>query len=161
MLKTPSGYQEMISLFGDIHPYIKEDGTLDSRWENKILDVCYLPYPMRLSWAMNQTITKIHCHQLLTCMFRDIFIEVSDAGLSSACNIFGGCYQYRSQRGLNKLSTHAWGISIDIDPEHNPLGSKGTMDMGVVKIFEAHGFVWGGKFTERKDPRHFQFYSGY
>ncbi len=156
MMKTPSNYSEMISLFGDIRPYIREDGTLDYRWEEKILDICYLPYPMRLSWAMSQMVTKMRCHRLLTGTFRDIFAEISDANLTSKCNIFGGCYQYRSQRGSKKLSTHAWAISIDIDPDHNPLGSIGVIEPMVIEIFEAHGFIWGGRFQERKDPMHFQ-----
>jgi hypothetical protein len=71
-------------------------------------------------------------------------------------------YNFRKIRGSNRLSTHAWAISIDIDSAKNPQGkphdeSKGMMPKAVVKIFEAAGWKWGGRFGgKRVDCMHFQ-----
>jgi hypothetical protein len=80
--------------------------------------------------------------------------------------------------GSNSVSTHAYGVAIDINPMQNPaydrIGGVRTlvpksaasyakrtplrpgMAESVVKIFAAHGFtVWGGRFRD-PDYQHFQ-----
>lgn len=52
--------------------------------------------------------------------------------------------------------------AIDLNPETNGMGRDGDMAPGIVKVFESHGFTWGGRWSGRsKDPMHFQFCSGY
>ena len=69
---------------------------------------------------------------------------------------FDGCFNNRPQKGGTKLSTHAWGISVDLNAATNALGTSGDMDARVVEIFKEEGFVWGGEFG-RPDPMHFQY----
>lgn len=76
-------------------------------------------------------------------------------------DLFGGSFNFRPIRGRVNLSTHAYGCSVDLDPESNQLGAKGTMAPWVVKIFEDEGWTWGGKFKKRPDFMHFQACSGY
>ncbi len=159
-LMTPRGYNEMIKLFGNIKDYINEDGTLESeKWESLILTFCYLPFPMLLSWNQ-RLVTRFKCHHLLEPTFTAVFDMIYQKHLEEHCRYFGGCYMYRAMSGAKKISTHAWAIAIDINPETNQLGTEGDMHPGIIECFEFFGFVWGGRF-ERKDPMHFQFVEGY
>lgn len=60
------------------------------------------------------------------------------------------------------LSTHAFGISVDINWDENCNGcSSFTMPMEIVDIFESYGFRWGGRyksiFGSRIDAMHFEY----
>ena len=49
----------------------------------------------------------------------------SDANLKEArIHLYEGCYNFRMIKDSVRLSTHAWGAGIDLDPENNPLGRK-------------------------------------
>lgn len=72
---------------------------------------------------------------------------------------FSGSYNYRPIRGSSRLSCHAFGAAIDFDAEHLPLGKgvpSSEMPQVVVRAFKDQGFFWGGDYTGRKDPMHFQ-----
>lgn len=34
--------------------------------------------------------------------------------------LYAGCYEFRKITEANRLSTHSWGMSVDIDSENNP-----------------------------------------
>lgn len=158
---TPCGKDEIIRTFGNIYDYINADGTLQSeKWESLILKFCFLPFPMHLSWNKTRVVSQFRCHYLLSHTFELCFNEIYQNHLEKECLYFGGCYSFRAQRGSKKISTHAWGIAIDINPDTNPLGSEGNIHRGIVKIFEDHGFIWGGNF-QRLDFQHFQFAKNY
>lgn len=160
-MDAPKGKNELIRTFGDIYKFIHEDGTLNSmEWENETLRFCYLPYSMFLAWKPRQEIRRIRCHHLLTHEFELVFKTIYQSRMEWACQMFGGCYSFRFKRGAKSVSTHAWGISIDVEPETNQMGTEGDLNMGIVKIFEDQGFVWGGNFSP-SDPMHFQFVEGY
>jgi len=65
-------------------------------------------------------------------------------------------YNDRNVAGTNVKSTHAWGLAIDINAPANPRGSRGDIPDGVVEMWKAHDWAWGGdwKWT---DPQHFEF----
>jgi hypothetical protein len=107
-------------------------------------------------------VQRISCHKVLAQSCTDVFARIQSAGLQSKINSFGGCFSFRPQRTGSKLSTHAWGIALDLNPESNAQGSAGNMDAGVVAIFQQAGFSWGGDWQGRvRDPMHFQFCTGY
>lgn len=73
-------------------------------------------------------------------------------------------YNYRSKTGGGGLSTHSWGIALDINPSRNPyqLGNWGPPQTDIppviVDIFKKYGFAWGGDWAGQTDAMHFEWY---
>lgn len=69
------------------------------------------------------------------------------------CN---GTYYYRLIGGTNRLSTHAFGIGIDLHSNKYDYWRWSSREQGqkrlenypqdIVRIFEKYGFIWGGKW---------------
>ncbi len=95
-----------------------------------------------------------------------------DDNLSMAANNTSS-FNYRMITGGTKLSNHAYGRAIDINPVQNPyikgdlvlpLGARynpridGTLtaDHPVTKAFLKLGWDWGGNWDTRKDYQHFE-----
>ena len=94
--------------------------------------------------------------------------EISEAGYE--IKQIGG-YSFRQKVGSNGLSSHSYGLAIDINWDYgNPFIRKGQTLSGTrylshelsmtegsipVRIMEAHGWVWGGHWTNSKDYMHF------
>jgi len=91
------------------------------------------------------------------------------------------CFNYRVIAGTDRLSLHALGMAVDINPLYNPyitykngseniapanaaayadrnadFAGKITHDDLAYKLFTAHGFTWGGDWKTTKDYQHFQ-----
>ena len=83
------------------------------------------------------------------------------------------CYNYRVMTGSKKkLSKHALGLAIDINPLYNPYvkgniikpeaGRKYAKNPQIKKgglvyrLFKQHGFKWGGEWRSLKDYQHFE-----
>lgn len=91
------------------------------------------------------------------------------------------CFNYRPVTGGKKLSNHAYGFAIDINPQQNPYVSYRdgkarwshenandyidrstglphviTHEDLAFKVFTAHGFSWGGDWSNPKDYQHFE-----
>ncbi len=158
-----NGYDELIKEFGDPTQYITDDGRVMPQWEYEQLGMARLPLPVFLAWDKSKTVEKIYCHRKMIPVFEDVFHKIHVAGLWSHVQNYGGCYNWRMKRTAAKLSTHCWGIAIDINPATNGLGTKGDQNQEVVDIFEDAGFSWGGRWTplKNRDDMHFQFCNGY
>ncbi|MFY9141861.1 M15 family metallopeptidase [Sulfuricurvum sp.] len=77
-------------------------------------------------------------------------------------------YCYRVIQDTDRLSMHSYGIAVDLAPtktqywkdeassETAHIGYKNTMPMSIVKIFEKHGFIWGGRWYHY-DTMHFEY----
>jgi len=161
-LAPPHGLQEIINVFGDIFEFIHPDGHLDPRWESEMLTRITLPFPIPLSWNPDLVVDQIRCHKLLAEIFVDLLGRIHQRGLAGRVNSLGGCFSFRMQRAGAKISTHAWGVAIDLNTRTNAQGTSGTMDPDIIDIFRDAGFTWGGNWLgKRRDPMHFQFCSGY
>ena len=91
------------------------------------------------------------------------------------------CFNYRTVEGSTKLSKHALGLAIDVNPFFNPYvtydngkekvspaGSEAYADRSkpfaykidendlCYKLFTEHGFIWGGHWNSCKDYQHFE-----
>ena len=159
---VPHGLDQIIETFGDIFSYIRADYTLDPKWQTDALVTIPLPFALALSWDPARQVQRMSCHRLLQPVFEKAFQTVCAEGLQRYITSFGGCFSFRPQRSGTKLSTHAWGIAIDLNPETNQQGTTGNMNPAIVSIFRNAGFTWGGDWQERtRDPMHFQFCTGY
>lgn len=82
-----------------------------------------------------------------------------------------GTYSWRVIKGTTRLSTHSYGIAIDINTAHSNYwqwDNKTTdesrripqyvnrIPWEIVEIFEKHGFIWGGKWYHY-DTMHFEY----
>ena len=162
MLAAPVGLQGIISTFGDLTPYIADDGIISETEEANFLTTFELPFYMKYAFDTKVTIKRIKCHKLIVEPLLSVFNDIKNNNLDKYCLEYGGCYNYRKSRTSNKLSTHSWGIAIDLNPNTNQLGNpRGDMNKDVVTIFKKYGFTWGGDFKSTADRMHFQFCSGY
>jgi hypothetical protein len=142
--KVPSGVAEIKKIFGDAN---------DPQFEAHNIKEFDLPYPLLYA---GQKVIHARCHYLIIENFQQAFQQIKDRGLVDEVTNYGGIYQVRSKRGQKKLSTHAWGIAIDLEMEKYPLKSKARFPDDVIQIFRAAGFFYGGDFKSRLDPMHFQ-----
>ncbi|MBI2708603.1 MAG: M15 family metallopeptidase [Actinobacteria bacterium] len=67
----------------------------------------------------------------------------------------GGCWSVRTVRDGSAVSRHTWGIAVDINVAHNPLGATPRQDPRLVAVMERNGFTWGGRWL-RPDGAHFE-----
>jgi D-alanyl-D-alanine carboxypeptidase len=143
------------------------NGQPTSAWQAANLKNFTAPYPLTLSFDLTKNVTKLFCHKLVGESLVSVFEQILehygsiDEVKKARMHLYGGCYNFRLIKNSNRLSTHSWGASIDIDPDKNPLGkaydeSAGMMPKPVIKIFEAEGWKWGGRFKKRPDCMHFQ-----
>lgn len=84
------------------------------------------PYPLRIAWNTTQVIHSFYCHEKVALSIDGILAKVlnhygQDDIAQLGLDLWGGCLNVRKMRGGTNWSTHAWGIAIDWDPEHNQL----------------------------------------
>jgi hypothetical protein len=78
----------------------------------------------------------------------------------------GGTFKWRKIARSTNLSTHAWGIAIDLNVERgyywrwqrpkHPLKWRNVVPQEIVDAFEAEGFIWGGRWLHY-DTMHFEY----
>ncbi len=128
------------------------------------LAYCTPPWKMVLSWETSHFILKFQIHKkckdsldrILAAIW-ETYGESQDRIEQSGLHLWGGTYNYRPIRGTSRLSCHAFGAAIDLDPDHNPMGhSKSRLPADVISAFKTEGVYWGGDFHSRRDPMHFQ-----
>jgi hypothetical protein len=88
-----------------------------------------LPYPLRLAWDPATSVTRLRCHTKVKASLGRVFAAVLlSYGLADLrakrLDLFGGGYNFRQKRGGSTMSTHAWGIALDFDPDKNQLAWK-------------------------------------
>ena len=92
------------------------------------------------------------------------------------------CFNYRVVDGTTRLSNHAYGLAIDLNPYYNPYityNNDGTTNVSpegsrqyedrtaafpykidendlAYRLFKDHGFTWGGNWNSVKDYQHFE-----
>lgn len=71
-------------------------------------------------------------------------------------------YAPRSVRGGSRISNHGRGLAIDINSLANPMSTsfRSNLPPRLIRIWEQHGFDWGGYYRSRPDAMHFEFADG-
>ena len=131
---------------------------------------------------------KAIAHDLL-CIFRTLFAEaypinsirlVDDFDASDEVSMQANnssCFNYRTIAGSWRLSQHAFGMAVDINPLQNPCVKGSRIRPSTAtdyvdrskqfphkiddndfckKTFESYGFRWGGRWRSLKDYQHFE-----
>lgn len=125
-----------------------------------------LPYTM---WMDDLKITKCWMNKSCSDSLLRVLTYVWDENgrdydkiKAQQLHIFSGSWNIRNMRGGASLSTHAFGVAIDIAAPWNMLGKKPgynkfsfTNDSVIVKAFKEEGWTWGGDWS-RPDGMHFQ-----
>jgi len=100
---------------------------------------------------------RIYCNLDLVDPLRQALENVRAAGLVSELKTFDGCFNIRAIRNSSgRVSTHAYGLAIDINAAENPLGAEPALTLDFVQCWESAGFDWGGRF-QRQDGMHFSY----
>lgn len=169
-MKPPVGYEEVQRFYGWRDAYIHDLDT----WGGQMVLVpppagCVFYYDADADGDLEpgERSRGVRVHPLLRDEVATCFQLVQDAGLWHFLASQAGGYTFRMQRGsTSKLSMHCFGAAVDFDPFHNKfkappeLTALGTQPgLGVVRIFEARGWTWGGRWG-RPDAMHFQFATG-
>lgn len=120
-----------------------------------------------------------NAYQLESVLLIDVY-EGNDMASMEANNTC--CFNYRTVDGTERLSAHAFGLAVDINPLYNPYITYGEDNSEKVspssaipyadrdasfpykideddlcyKLFIQHGFTWGGNWNNVKDYQHFQ-----
>ncbi len=138
------------------------------------------------------------CNKKIAGKLTEIFRQLYDAGYPIEKMVlideYGGddeasmsdnntsCFNYRVVSGTTKLSKHAMGLAVDLNPRYNPYIRKvdgstvvepangevyadrsGDFPYKIDKedlayrLFTEAGFTWGGSWKSVKDYQHFQF----
>ena len=93
-------------------------------------------------------------------------LELLPKELKSYVDNPAGATNYRKISNTNRLSAHSFGIAIDINVKNSDywqwhkkkdnLNYKNKIPLEIVRIFEKHGFIWGGRWYHY-DTMHFEY----
>lgn len=157
----PRGLDEILDLYGDPHPYVREDGTISPLWDARMVAVAF-PKPLPLGWVPTRA-NSARVNQAIAAEVALVFELLVKCSAWSLFRTYDGGYCWRPKRNsLRCFSMHALGAALDFNAETNGQGGPGDMDLRVVKVFEDAGWTWGGRWPGKQcDPMHFQFGSGY
>jgi hypothetical protein len=181
-MKTPSGLQEVIRIFGDPR---NADGTLNESWEEENIRRVPPPPKWQLFFQDDHQgpvrVNGIRMHRLVADAFVAVLDELFERAREQKGNTnndetvreflhqkrldqHSGGFNFRSKVGARGISMHSFGIAIDWDADHNPQEKRGeplktTFPDWWFQTWNKHGWVDGRNFPKR-DPMHVQFASG-
>jgi hypothetical protein len=139
-------------------------GSSEVEVRNNLVEVVWCPK------LVNQTIkvTKINgVDQLI----KKISAELDEMPeMKKYIKNIGGTFNWRKISGTNRLSTHSFGTTIDINTEfsdywqwtchckdeNNDVRYRNRIPQKIVDVFEKYGFIWGGKWYHF-DTMHFEY----
>lgn len=130
-------------------------------WESKNIVLANVPWLANVTGAPKSG--NVQCHVKVKDQLESLFADWQSDGLVSLVKTWGGMFVPRFVRGSRtSLSNHSWGTAFDINVQWNSLGTQGALvgESGnvreLVEIAYLNGFYWGGWFTQRPDPMHFE-----
>lgn len=109
----------------------------------------------------NDGIPDHRCHEMLVGRFQAALHEIylmlgPEQFEKEGWHCYGGFHNYRNKTGGSGLSTHAWGIAVDMNQDENTWNMTTTTFSGrAIDVLERWGFLSGGRAWGR-DWMHFQ-----
>lgn len=145
----------LIKKFGDPSINTKE-------WANKNLHIWQVPALIHL--AIPEMPQRIYCHRKFSPVLEKWLTALISAGVAHEINTYDGCWNVRKKRGLSTLSIHAFGMAVDFNASHNPLGltpaqckAKGLVPFTPEFISASRPHIdCGADWKRRPDGMHFQ-----
>lgn len=177
----PHGRNQVVAVFGD---------PTQPGWEAANLVPITAPGGQQFA----PRVTSLSVHRLIAPQFTRLFAAILNAGLWKEIFPSAGTYDCRMKHpnqaikcnspgvDLGRLSTHSWGITIDIRARDYPFYTAEMRQSGaplrnppstLLELFQNHGFHFGLWFMNGRpdqsgkinftgaDPMHFQFATGY
>lgn len=165
--EVPHGLTEINEYYGN--PDRDGDFALDIDWADENIRRYEMPFPMRLSWNDTVTVTAFQAHRRVGAVIVDALEEIlAYRGLEylqeQDLDRYGGCWNFRKMVSYPALSTHSWGMAIDLNSHVAGYGADpSTQPEFIVAAFKKRGFNWGGDWPPKwtSDPMHFQGATGY
>lgn len=155
-MKPPHGLAEIERVFGEIT--VHDGAVATAGWENRSMQLFAEPWMPKGHLYVNKNIWPALKASFENCIAFNDGYKIKTLG----------CFAPRLKRVNGELSTHSFGIAVDLNADDNPLqkrvpGVPIKMDIPQrwIAEFEANGFTWGGNFSGHSDPQHFQWCSGY
>jgi hypothetical protein len=163
-MTPPNGFSEIIEFYGDTKFTGAPDAQVDPHWEavNMML-LAGIP-----------GIPKLYVHHKIA---QPLIRAMTKATANGWAPRTAGCFAPRCQRGSStRISIHTWGAAVDLDADDNPIITNCPTDDvrrtewaertnripdAVIAAFMDEGWTWGGDWSNRFDPMHFQWCSGY
>lgn len=139
------------------------DGNVSERWYRENVVKIVPPYKVMFGHI---PVTKILVHRkcaesalrVLNATWDKIGRDQAKAD-ALGISAFSGSFNYRPIRGSNRLSMHAYAIAWDWFAAENMMGDKTplfTEDHPLVVAHKEENWTWGGTWTTRVDPMHWQ-----
>jgi hypothetical protein len=128
-------------------------------WESQNL----VPLDHHVLGAVMRNPTPVH--RIALRHFMAVFDSIEQAGLAHLILTCDGTFvpRYKNWNPVTgELSSHSWGIAIDINARWNSVGCEPALpgETGclrqLVPMFAANGFAWGGHFSRGMDGMHFE-----
>lgn len=150
----------LVKFYGDPRG---SNGQVSKKWWAENIVKWTPPYQLYYSDGNRTKLKTLFLHKKVVNVYTAAYTEVMNTFEPKEINalrlnISGGTYNYRVVRGGSRLSTHAFGISIDMDPARNPYPKawkEGMINRQFCDILMKHGIWWRGHNGD-KDPMHFQ-----
>jgi hypothetical protein len=156
----PHGLPNILATYGNPIPYVDRKGE----WERIILATRTLRIALPYAYAADTTVRTIRAHKLVVDELVELLARAAERVGDLSRIAYGGCYVWRPKRRGRGLSTHTWGIAIDLDPARNRQGDAWNPATGipeeVARVFLDAGWIHGAEW-DTPDSQHFQRVSGY
>jgi hypothetical protein len=125
--------------------------------------------PVDIREAIPALPARIYLNQVIEAPLEATLRELIVKGLHREIRTYDGCFVVRKQRGSNAISTHSFGLAIDLNAAWNPLvrgvtpatrkrlrAEKVTFSEDFLDVWRKHGWNCGADWITLLDGMHFQ-----
>lgn len=123
-------------------------------------------YPDDIKKAIPSLGESIYCNMDIWPRYVKTLRDLIKVDLHKEIKTNDECFCVRDIRGVpGQLSTHSWGVAVDLNVKDNPLGlsreqawEKGLNPFSInfIKVWRDNGWICGIDFKRRPDGMHFE-----